>query len=44
MAQNTGIGIHNTRRRLDLLYQNRHKLEIAEDAITYTVNLNIQLS
>lgn len=44
MAQNTGIGIQNSRRRLDLLYQNRHKLDITDEATTYTVNLNIQLS
>ncbi len=41
---NTGIGINNTRRRLDLLYKNRHTLEILDDAATYTVNLNIHLS
>jgi two-component system LytT family sensor kinase len=40
---NTGIGIENARRRLELLYKNRYTLEIAENAKTYTVNLHIHL-
>jgi two-component system, LytTR family, sensor kinase len=40
---NTGIGIQNARRRLDLLYKNRYTLNISDTAATYTVNLNICL-
>jgi len=42
-VENTGIGINNTRRRLDLLYPNRYKLDIEDKTTTYTVNLNIIL-
>jgi hypothetical protein len=37
----TGIGINNTRRRLDLLYPGRYELEIEDEPHTYTINLNI---
>ena len=40
---NTGIGIENARRRLELLYKDRYQLTIADEATTYTVNLNINL-
>ncbi len=40
----TGIGIHNTRRRLELLYPDQYGFEIQDDATSYTVNLNIHLS
>ncbi|WDF56030.1 sensor histidine kinase [Mucilaginibacter sp. KACC 22063] len=36
-----GIGVSNTRRRLDLLYPNRHTLEISEDEKIYNVLLKI---
>lgn len=39
---NTGIGINNTRRRLDLLYPGRYELKIEDEPLTYTINLNIQ--
>ena len=42
-VENTGIGINNTRRRLDLLYPDRYKLDIEDKPSTYTVNLNILL-
>jgi two-component system LytT family sensor kinase len=42
-AENTGIGINNSRRRLELLYQNRYTLNIDDNASTYTVNLKIEL-
>jgi two-component system LytT family sensor kinase len=41
LAENTGIGINNTKRRLDLLYENRHTLTIDDKAGEFTVNLNI---
>ena len=40
---NTGIGINNTKRRLDLLYPDRHTLEIDDEPGSYTINLNISL-
>jgi len=43
MVDNTGIGIHNTRRRLDLLYPDRHTLAIDDQPVEYTVHLNIQV-
>ena len=43
VADNTGIGINNTRRRLDLLYDGRHTLDIADEAGKFTVHLNIQV-
>lgn len=39
----TGIGINNTRRRLDLLYPNRYNLRIEDEATSHTVHLNIDL-
>ncbi|MVT08740.1 sensor histidine kinase [Chitinophaga tropicalis] len=39
----TGIGIENTRERLQLLYPGRHRLNIEEDNMTYTVHLIIDL-
>jgi LytS/YehU family sensor histidine kinase len=41
--ENTGIGIQNTRRRLELLYPDRYSLEMTDEPATYTVNLNIQV-
>lgn len=38
-----GIGLWNVRKRLDILYPNRHKLEIQNTEDTYIVNLSIQL-
>jgi hypothetical protein len=43
MADNTGIGIQNTRRRLDLLYPDRYDLAIDDGPIEFTVHLNIQV-
>lgn len=40
----TGVGIENTRQRLQLLYGGRHTLEIDETKNYYTVNLQITLS
>ena len=41
MADNTGIGITNTRRRLDLLYEDRYKLLIEDKTGEFSVHLNI---
>jgi two-component system LytT family sensor kinase len=41
MADNTGIGINNTRRRLDLLYPGRYELIINDKSNEFTVHLNI---
>ncbi|MCM8568582.1 histidine kinase [Gramella jeungdoensis] len=38
-----GTGIENVRRRLELLYPDRHTLEIKEDTDVFIVNLTIEL-
>lgn len=38
-----GIGLTNIRRRLELLYPDRHRLNICEDERTFTVNLYLDL-
>lgn len=38
-----GLGFRNIHRRLELLYPNRHQLEIVEDDNTYIVNLRLDL-
>jgi LytS/YehU family sensor histidine kinase len=38
-----GKGIENVSSRLDLLYKNKHKLEIKEDDEVFIVNLQIEL-
>ncbi len=42
-ATSSGIGIANTRRRLELLYNGRYSLRISEQKGIYTVLLNIEL-
>ncbi len=39
-----GIGIRNTRLRLDLIYPGRHKLELADDGHTFTAHMEIDLA
>ena len=39
--KNSGLGLANIRRRLELLYQDKHRLEINTTDTTYTVNLII---
>lgn len=39
-----GIGLINIKRRLNLLYPNKHHLDIQQTENTYTVKLNIQLN
>jgi hypothetical protein len=43
-VQSGGIGVENVRRRLALLYPNRHRLSIMNEEETYIVNLNLELS
>jgi len=38
-----GLGLANARRTLELLYPDRHRLEIQDEATIYSVNLTIQL-
>jgi sensor histidine kinase YesM len=42
----SGIGLNNTRRRLDLLYPGKYALKINEDLAdnSYTVHLTLDLS
>ena len=40
---NHGIGLNNVKRRLELLYPGRHKLQIDQTENTYKVNLQIHL-
>jgi two-component system, LytTR family, sensor kinase len=42
-AVNTGIGIANVKRRVELLYPGKHRLSITEQGNRYTVNLEIEL-
>jgi LytS/YehU family sensor histidine kinase len=39
-----GIGLKNARRRLELLYKNRHNLIIDDDGDSYEVNLSLKIS
>ncbi|HMI59848.1 MAG TPA: histidine kinase [Puia sp.] len=41
---NSGIGLKNVRRRLDLLYPGRHELKIQSDAVSFEVHLGLDLS
>lgn len=41
--QSTGIGLENTRRRLDLLYPDQYDWQLRNDGETYTVKLTIPL-
>jgi two-component system LytT family sensor kinase len=41
MTDNTGIGISNTKRRLDLLYEGRYELIIDDKTNDFSVHLNI---
>jgi sensor histidine kinase YesM len=42
--KHSGIGLNNIRKRLDLLYPDRHKLDIAEKDAQFTVDLKLNLS
>lgn len=41
LTENTGIGINNVKRRLALLYPNKHQLTVSEQNGYYLVNLEI---
>jgi two-component system, LytTR family, sensor kinase len=43
IADNTGIGIQNTKRRLELLFPNRYTLDIADERLSYMVNLKLSI-
>ena len=38
-----GLGLQNTKNRLQLLYPGKHSLEIKQTRLTYTVSLSIEL-
>lgn len=40
----SGLGIENTRRRLRILFPNRHELHIQQDAEAFVVDLTLQLT
>ena len=42
-GKNEGIGLENVKRRLSLIYPDRHKLEISKTDETFTVDLTITL-
>jgi two-component system LytT family sensor kinase len=42
LMENTGIGINNVKRRLELMYPGKHKLTTVEKDNYYNVNLEIQ--
>lgn len=42
--KNSGIGINNVKRRLELLYPNQHQLEISQNGQQYQVKLTLQLT
>lgn len=39
----SGIGLKNVKRRLELLYPNKHTLEIKEDELNFSVDLTLEL-
>ena len=41
--KSSGIGLENVRRRLEVLYPNRHKLEIVKSDSIFSIELQIQL-
>ena len=41
LMENTGIGINNVKRRLELMYPGKHKLSTLEKDNYYTVTLEI---
>jgi LytS/YehU family sensor histidine kinase len=43
LEQRTGVGLANTRQRLQLLYPHRHQLDIRETADCFEVRLQVQL-
>lgn len=43
VEHSTGIGLDNTRRRLDAVYANRYRLAIADEPDSYTAHLHLAL-
>ncbi|CAN5866579.1 histidine kinase [soil metagenome] len=43
-AEKSGIGLQNVRRRLDLIYPGRYRLEVEDHPDRYAVQLNLRLS
>ena len=43
MDEESGIGLENVKRRLDLLYPGKHQLQISDGDREYFVNLEIDL-
>lgn len=39
-----GIGLQNVKKRLELLYPNRHQLQVSENEQRYEMNLNLKLA
>ncbi|MGB3545469.1 MAG: sensor histidine kinase [Saprospiraceae bacterium] len=44
VTEQSGIGLVNVRRRLELSYPNRHSLDVTETETEYAANLKLQLS
>ncbi len=42
-VENSGLGLENVRRRLNLLYENKHNLDIRQNDNIYRVSLTIEL-
>ncbi|WP_321308099.1 histidine kinase [Marinifilum fragile] len=40
----SGIGLENVKKRLDLIYPNKHKLQIKEQKEKYSISLNLMLN
>lgn len=40
----SGIGLQNVKKRLELLYPNRHQLQVSENEQNYEMNLNLKLA
>jgi LytS/YehU family sensor histidine kinase len=42
-SHSNGVGLKNVRKRLDLIYPEKHILKIEEPEETFSVNLTLQL-
>jgi LytS/YehU family sensor histidine kinase len=40
----TGIGVNNVKQRLELLYKNKHELQIREEDEVFVVDLEVELT